>query len=394
MNTRRFLFVIHYPVFGGPHNQALRLAGPLAERGWETVVLLPDEPGNAAPRLEEAGVRVLTAPLVRIRANPDPRIQMRTAAHFRRDVRTIRRTLTEEKADLVLLGGLANPQAALAGRAERLPVVWQLLDTRLPAAISAAYLPLLARYADSLMVTGNRVAQAHPGVPRLASRTVPFFPPVDRNLFVPNADSRAAARMELGLDGDGPVVAIVGNLSPMKGHGTFVRVAAQVHRTHPDARFLVLGADFAHRPEYAQSLWAEAERLGLRLGETLIVRDPGGRLPELAQALDILVLTSEPRSEGIPTVIGEMMALGKPVVAADVGSVSEAVVDGVDGFIVPARDVDAFTTAITRLLDDRELYARMSAAVSEDASRYSIETSADVHVRAFELACKRAAERG
>lgn len=390
MSRRRFLFVIHYPVFGGPHNQALRLAGPLAERGWETVVLLPDEPGNAAPRLLEAGVRVLTAPLVRIRAKPDPRLQLRTAAHFRRDIRTIRRTLVGEKADLVLLGGLANPQAAVAGRAERVAVCWQLLDTRIPAALSAAYFPLLARYADSLMVTGNRVARAHPGVPRLASRTVPFFPPVDRGLFVPDAGLRAASRRELGLNDESPVVGIVGNLSPMKGHGTFLQVAARLHRLHPAARFLILGADFAYRPEYSQSLWAEAERLGLSLGETLIVRDPGGRIPELAQALDILVLTSEPRSEGIPTVIGEMMALGKPVVAADVGSVREAVMDGVDGFVVPARDVAAFTTAIGRLLDDPELFARMSAAALEGASRYSIETSADVHVRAFELARERA----
>ncbi|HRC62745.1 MAG TPA: hypothetical protein PLX85_05920, partial [Dehalococcoidia bacterium] len=51
------LHVVHYPVFGGPHNQALRLAEPLRRRGWETTVLLPDEPGNAAERLREAAER-------------------------------------------------------------------------------------------------------------------------------------------------------------------------------------------------------------------------------------------------------------------------------------------------------------------------------------------------
>ncbi len=393
MSNRRFLFVIHYPVFGGPHNQALRLAGPLAERGWDTVVLLPDEPGNAATRLQEAGVQVITAPLVRIRAIPSLRVQLRTVARLRPDVRAIRRALVDEQADLVLLGGLANAQAAFAGSAEQVPVVWQLLDTRMPAILSAAYLPLLARYADSIMVTGNRVARAHPGVPLLASRTVPFFPPVDRDLFAPNAAMRAASRSELGLNDDGPVVGIVGNLSPMKGHGTFLRVAAEVQRLHPDARFLILGADFEYRTEHSQSLWAEAERLGLSLGETLIVRDPADRIPELAQAIDVLVLTSEPRSEGLPTVIGEMMALGKPVVAADVGGVREAVEDGVDGFVVPARDIPAFTAAIARLLDSPELCAQMSSAALEGASRYSIESSADAHVRAFDLAYDRSRGR-
>jgi hypothetical protein len=92
-------------------------------------------------------------------------------------------------------------------------------------------------------------------------------------------------------------------------------------------------------------------------------------------------------------VIGEMMALGKPVVAADVGGVREAVENGVDGFVVPARDVDAFTTAIARLLDSPELMAKMSAAALVGASRYSVEKSADAHIRAFTLACDRKADR-
>ncbi len=84
--TRRYLFVIHYPVFGGPHNQALRLAGPLAASGWETVVLLPDEPGNSADRLRDAGIEVVTAPLSRIRATADVRRHLQMAVHVRTDV--------------------------------------------------------------------------------------------------------------------------------------------------------------------------------------------------------------------------------------------------------------------------------------------------------------------
>lgn len=48
---------LHYPVFGGPHSQALRLAAPLGRLGVRTVVLLPDEPGNAAGRLRARRLR-------------------------------------------------------------------------------------------------------------------------------------------------------------------------------------------------------------------------------------------------------------------------------------------------------------------------------------------------
>ncbi|MFN8556276.1 MAG: hypothetical protein U0531_02635 [Dehalococcoidia bacterium] len=68
------LTVIHYPIFGGPHNEALRLHGALRAHGYETTVLLPAEPGNAAERLRAAGVPVVQRPLRRLRANPDPRV--------------------------------------------------------------------------------------------------------------------------------------------------------------------------------------------------------------------------------------------------------------------------------------------------------------------------------
>jgi hypothetical protein len=66
------LFVIHYPVFGGPHNQALVLAQSLVRHGVDMTILLPDEPGNAAGRLRSAGVDVVTMPLHRVRATPHP----------------------------------------------------------------------------------------------------------------------------------------------------------------------------------------------------------------------------------------------------------------------------------------------------------------------------------
>src|SRR6185369_16296843 len=105
---RRFLSVIHYPVYGGPHNAAILLAGPLRERGWETVVLLPDDPGNAAERLRAAGVETRTIPLGRIRATRSLEPHLRLARGFRNDVSRIEHVLGREGADLALIGGLHN----------------------------------------------------------------------------------------------------------------------------------------------------------------------------------------------------------------------------------------------------------------------------------------------
>jgi glycosyltransferase involved in cell wall biosynthesis len=390
---RRCLFVIHYPVFGGPHNQALRLAPTLRSLGWETVVLIPDERGNAAERLRAAGIQTLEAPLGRLRASADPRLHLRFVGGFPREVRQIRSLIRELEIDLVLLGGLVNPHGAIAGRLERLPIVWQILDTLPPPALRRGLMPLVTRLAGAVMCTGETVARAHPGAVGLGERLVLFFPPVDVELFRPDPAVRSRARNELGLSPDEPVVGTVGNLTPMKDHATLVRAAAVLHRIHPRARFAILGSSYEHRRGYADELLHAGEELGLQPHRDLILRDPGERVAELAQAFDVFWLSSRSRSEGLPTVLGEAMALGLPVVATRVGSVAEAVGGG--GLLVPPSDPGALARAAAQLIEDPS--AR--SAIGEEGRRwasekFSVEASAAAHLRAFEIACDRASPGG
>ena len=134
----KVLCVVHFPVFGGPHNQVLRLAGPLAARGFATVVALPDEPGNAVERLRAAGIDVRTLPLHRLRATRDLRAHVGLVVSLPAEVRRLRLAIRTEGIDIVQIGGLVNPHAAIAARLERVPVVWQLLDTRAPRPIAMA----------------------------------------------------------------------------------------------------------------------------------------------------------------------------------------------------------------------------------------------------------------
>src|SRR5262245_2026908 len=295
---RRFVFVIHYSVFGGPHNQALRLAGPLRDRGWETIVLLPDEPGNAAERLRAGGIETFTVPLARIRATRSPVTHLRLARSFPSDVGRIERVIESRDANLALIGGLHNSQGALAASRTGRAVVWQILDTYSPMTFRRLAMRAVTHLADVVMSTGGEVARVHPGALAFGDRLVPYLPPVDISEFAPDVERSAAARAELGLAPDELVVGTVNNLSPMKGHLTFIRAAALLRRRRPDLRFVLLGAAYDHRSDYTRMLLEEAESLGLRVRRELLVVDPGSRVSELAPALDLFWLTSEPRSEG------------------------------------------------------------------------------------------------
>ena len=109
------LWVSQYPVFGGPHNTILQLAEPLRARGWESIALLPEEPGNAAERLRAGGVETVLLPLHRLQASRDPRVHLGMVRNFRREVAEISELISERQCELVVLTGI-DAQAAVAAR--------------------------------------------------------------------------------------------------------------------------------------------------------------------------------------------------------------------------------------------------------------------------------------
>ena len=378
------LSVIHYPVFGGPHNRNASVIPQLRRHGVETTILLPDQPGNAVELLSARDVRVITMPLQRLRRTSDLGVQAALVAAFRDDVRRLRGLIRRERVELVLINGLVNPHAAIAAHLENVPVVWQLLDTFAPMLLRRMMMPLVVAMADSVMSSGMGVAKEHPGATAFGDRLVSFFSIVDCDRFHNSPAARARAREELGLAPNDVVIGNVNNLNPMKGHDTFVRAAAALLQLRPGLRFVILGAQYDQHKDYTRALWREAAALGLHPGDRLIVVDPRDRVASLAPAFDVFWLTSKPRSEGVSTVVGEAMALELPVVATDVGSVREAVDDLVTGYLVPAEAPEALARATLPLIDDSGLRHAMGRAGRVRAKAlYSLGSCADQHLAAF-----------
>jgi glycosyltransferase involved in cell wall biosynthesis len=385
----RVLSVIHSPFFGGPHNQVLRLAGPLRERGFSTLAVVPDEPGNAFERLERGGVDVVRVPLGRLRARLDWRVQGRSLRGMAGDVSRLGALIRHEEIDLVVVHGSVNLQAALAARRCDRPAVVQVLDTRAPYALRVVLALPLRLLATTVMTTGVVVADVHPFLPRCPERYFPFLPPVDTKLFRPDENWREAARSDLGFPSDQLVVGCVANLTPQKDLETFVDVATHLATARPDVSFALLGRRMATHEEYAERVLRRAR--GLVEAGRMVIRDVGDDIPRYLNAFDIFLATAEPRSEGISTTILEAMSTGTPVVSTDVGGIREAVAHGTTGYVVPPGDSSALVSRVEHLLADSVERAAMSRAARERAVReFDVEDCADVHARAFSAALARA----
>lgn len=153
---------------------------------------------------------------------------------------------------------------------------------------------------------------------------------------------------ELGLDG--PVVAIIGTLSPRKSVDRFVRAAAIVVDAVPDAQFLVVGDG---------PLRAELERLVATLGLERSVRFLGVRRDATAIIQRATVVVSTSRGEGLSLMALESLGAGAPLIAPDIGGMRRLLGSGA-GILLEDAEPTTVAAAITRVLCSPEERSRMS----------------------------------
>jgi D-inositol-3-phosphate glycosyltransferase len=194
-------------------------------------------------------------------------------------------------------------------------------------------------------------------------------PGVDHDLFSPG--DAAEARRRVGVGEDGRWMAVVGRIHPLKGIDVAIRALAHLE----SVRLLVVGGPSGPDGH------AEMKRL-----EALAAATAPGRvvfLPPVAheevvdvyRAADVVVVPS--RSESFGLVAAEAQASGTPVVAARVGGLAYTVADDQSGYLVAGEDPAAYAEAISRIIDDPEEAARLSAGAVAHAAGFSWEATAD-----------------
>ncbi len=171
-------------------------------------------------------------------------------------------------------------------------------------------------------------------------------------------------RERLAIPPATPLLATAGRLTAVKGQDTLIRAVAELRRRGEEVSLLILGEGELRR---------DLEALAARLGAEASVFFLGWR-PDVAQVLaacDVFCLPS--RNEGMGRVLVEAMALGKPIVASDIGGIRDLVSSGENGLLVPPGDVAAWAAALVRLHRDPEERRRMGEAGRRRAPRYSAE---------------------
>lgn len=171
----------------------------------------------------------------------------------------------------------------------------------------------------------------------------------------------------------------VGRLSEQKGQLLLLE-AVRVLRDSGENLQLVLAGDGEMRGDIERFVREHGLESNVRITGWI----SGERVQQELRAARVMVLASF--AEGLPVVIMEAMALGRPVVTTSIAGIPELVRHGVDGWLVPAGDVDALVAALRECLHasaDR-LIAMGAAAAERVRQRHRIDTEAAKLVRLFQ----------
>ncbi|WP_414942558.1 glycosyltransferase [Amycolatopsis sp. cmx-11-51] len=232
---------------------------------------------------------------------------------------------------------------------------------------------IIAKQVDQVIATSSKEVfeLVRMGLPRSRAAVIPCG--VDLSMFTPAGDvapRRARHR-----------VVCAGKLVPRKGFDTAIFALAAL----PETELVIAGGPesgaFAHSPE-VRRLRATAAYAGV--GDR--VSFPGAvsreKMPALLRSADAVVCTPWYESFGIVPL--EAMACEVPVVAAAVGGLTDTVIDGTTGLLVPPRKPRELASALGRLIKDASLREAFGlAGVDRVRARYSWDRVASDCLRAY-----------
>jgi len=288
------------------------------------------------------------------------------------------RLLRRERTGAVVTVGAGDKMfwGRLAARLARVPVaVSALHSTGWPDGIGRLN-RLLTPLTDGFIAVAEehrRYLVHQEGLPEEKVHTIPNG--VDVHRFAPLPAS-SELRDELDIPETAPLVGIVAALRPEKNHRLFLQAAARVQRSIPEAHFLIVG-DGPLRPQLEQTA------ADLQLSSHVHFLGTRPDVPAVLSMLDVFALSSD--NEANPVSILEAMAMAKPVVATQVGSVAESVVDGTTGYLVKPGDPSELAGRIVQLLQDPLLARSLGQAGRECVVRHwSLERMVEGYERLIE----------
>jgi len=183
-------------------------------------------------------------------------------------------------------------------------------------------------------------------------------------------DEKDKLKNRFGIKRDYSVIGMIARFTPDKGHDVLIYALYEILKEKPNVQLVFVGEG-----DKREDIMKLSQRLNL--SDNVIFIKPQINTVNALAVMDVFTFAPR-RREGLGLALLEALASGKPVVATDVGGVSNVIKNNVNGFLVEPSNPKLLAEAVLRLLKDKALYAKMAQAGRETViEKFSINGMAD-----------------
>ncbi len=351
---------------GAQENTLLTVRGLHEDPDWDTILVTGPALGPEGELIEEArelGIKLLIIEQMRRAINPfrDLISFFKLWQNFRKNDYEIVHTHSSKA------GIIGRWAAFLAGVPLIVHTIHGLPFHQYQARYKFWFYSFLekitALITDKIITVCDRMTDQAKAVgvnPRQGYRTVYSGMKLEEFLAVPQPSSQSAQslREKWGYHEKDFVIGKIARLFHLKGYKYFIEAFARVAREKPTARALIVGDGILR-----EQLEEQAEKLGVRDKIQFAGLVPYSQIPEMLTVMDCLVHTS--LREGLPRVIPQAQAAGRPVVSYAIDGAPEAIEDGKTGFLIEPREIEQLARSVSKLIDSAELRGQFAERARE-----------------------------
>jgi len=261
----------------------------------------------------------------------------------------IRRIIVQEQPDIVHIhsrrGG--DTLGALAGHSARFPMV---LSRRVDNPESRVALRYKYPLFEHIIAISGKIREILLAYGLDPERVTCVRDAVDFHHFQGPRDDSWRAAYSLGPHHR--LIGMMAQFIPRKGHRFLLQAFSHLHARFPKLRIVLFG-----KGPLKRDIERQANRLGI--ADKIVFAGFREDMPRLLPSLEVVAHPA--LREGLGVSLLQASSAGVPVVASNVGGIPEAIIDNVNGLLVPAADPAALASALSRVLGDRELAQRLGA---------------------------------
>ena len=370
------LFIHQSAELYGSDKTLLLLLKHIDKTRFYPVVVLPNE-GPLKSELDKENIKVVIAPVLKVyRKMFTPQNILKFVKDIKKGVDALDILNKHHHFDIVYSNTLAVLLGIIYAKKRKIKHLWHVHEIIVhPKVIASIFPKILMRYSNLVICNSNATQNnLTVRIPELKSKTKVIY-----NGMELNSENKAVAqKTDFGFNETDIIITLVGRISRLKGHKLLLDVFTNHLIKNENIKLLFVGSPVEGQEQYLDEIQNSINRNKLQTKVKILpfLNDLNG----IWSITDIAIMPST-EAESFGLVAVEAMLAKKPVVASDLGGLSEIVINNKTGFLFDPNSKEALSEALFKLIESPSLRSEFGEKGYERAIK---EFSITKHVQQFE----------